>query len=79
MASRRVPRFPRYYGRVRRVLLPAFLGGETDNTSIATSTLTSSASSFVAGGAGVTQTSTGRDAEGNVIEGYTPTVETEVV
>jgi hypothetical protein len=37
-----------------------------------TSTLTSSASSFVAGSAGVTLTFTARDASNNLIEGYTP-------
>jgi hypothetical protein len=37
-----------------------------------TSTLTSSASSFVAGSAGVTLTFTARDVDSNLIEGYTP-------
>jgi hypothetical protein len=37
-----------------------------------TSTLTSSASSFVAGSAGVTLTFTARDVASNPIEGYTP-------
>jgi hypothetical protein len=44
-----------------------------------TSTLTSSASSFVAGGAGVTLTFTARDASNNLIEGYTPVPESGVV
>ncbi len=44
-----------------------------------TSTLTSSASSFVAGGAGVTLTFTARDADSNLIAGYTPRVEAGVV
>jgi len=44
-----------------------------------TSTLTSSASSFVAGGAGVTLTFTARDAASNLIEGYTPVPESGVV
>jgi hypothetical protein len=43
-----------------------------------TSTLTSSASSFVAGGAGVTLTFTARDAASNLIEGYTPVPESGV-
>ncbi len=44
-----------------------------------TSTLTSSASSFVAGGAGVTLTFTARDVDSNLIEGYTPVPESGVV
>jgi hypothetical protein len=44
-----------------------------------TSTLTSSASSFTAGGAGVTLTFTARDASNNLIEGYTPVPEEGVV
>ena len=43
-----------------------------------TSTLTSSASSFTAGGAGVTLTFTARDAASNLIEGYTPVPESGV-
>ena len=44
-----------------------------------TSTLTSSASSFVAGGAGVTLTFTGNDADGNPVEGYVPVPDAGVV
>jgi hypothetical protein len=44
-----------------------------------TSTLTSSAASFVAGGAGVTLTFTARDAANNLIEGYTPVPQSGVV
>jgi len=44
-----------------------------------TSTLTSSAASFTAGGAGVTLTFTARDASNNLIEGYTPVPESGVV
>jgi len=44
-----------------------------------TSTLTSSASSFVAGSAGVTLTFTARDVDSNLIEGYTPVPEGSVV
>jgi hypothetical protein len=43
-----------------------------------TSTLTSSASSFVAGSAGVTLTFTARDVDSNLIEGYTPVPESGV-
>jgi hypothetical protein len=49
-----------------------------DSVSALTSTLTSSASSFVAGGAGVTLTFTARDASNNLIEGYTPVPESGV-
>ncbi len=44
-----------------------------------TSTLTSSASSFTAGGAGVTLTFTALDADSDPVVGYTPRVESEVV
>lgn len=44
-----------------------------------TSTLTSSASSFVAGGAGVTLTFTARDASNNLVVGYVPVPESGVV
>lgn len=44
-----------------------------------TSTLTSSASSFTAGGLGVTLTFTGRDVNGNPVEGYPPVPESGVV
>lgn len=43
------------------------------------STLTSSAASFTAGGPGVTLTFTARDADSNLIEGYTPVPESGVV
>jgi hypothetical protein len=43
-----------------------------------TSTLTSSASSFTAGGAGVTLTFTGLDINSNPVEGYTPVPESGV-
>lgn len=43
------------------------------------STLTSSASSFVAGGAGVTLTFTGLDVNGNPVEGYPPVPESGVI
>ena len=43
-----------------------------------TSTLTSSASSFTAGGPGVTLTFTARDAASNLIEGYVPVPESGV-
>jgi hypothetical protein len=43
-----------------------------------TSTLTSSASSFVAGSAGVTLTFTARDVDSNLIPGYTPVPESGV-
>jgi hypothetical protein len=51
----------------------------TPQPSALTSTLTSSASSFVAGGAGVTLTFTARDVASNLIEGYTPVPESGVV
>ena len=44
-----------------------------------TSTLTSSAASFTAGGAGVTLTFTARDVDSNLIVGYTPVPESGVV
>ena len=44
-----------------------------------TSTLTSSASSFTAGGAGVTLTFTARDASNNLVVGYVPVPESGVV
>lgn len=44
-----------------------------------TSTLTSSAASFVAGGAGVTLTFTARDVDSNLVVGYTPVPESGVV
>ena len=43
-----------------------------------TSTLTSSAASFVAGGAGVTLTFTGLDTSGNPVVGYPPVPESGV-
>lgn len=43
------------------------------------STLTSSAASFTAGGAGVTLTFTAKDADDNPVEGYTPAPEAGVV
>ena len=43
------------------------------------SPLPSSASSFVAGGAGVTLTFTARDVDSNLIVGYTPVPESGVV
>lgn len=43
------------------------------------STLTSSASSFTAGGAGVTLTFTAKDANDDPVEGYTPVPESGVV
>jgi len=55
------------------------LGDAGPQVSALTSTLTSSASSFVAGGAGVTLTFTARDAASNLIEGYTPVPESGVV
>jgi len=54
----------------RALFAAAFSGG--DRPSALTSTLTSSASSFVAGSAGVTLTFTARDASNNLIEGFTP-------
>jgi len=51
--------------------------GDTGPSAL-TSTLTSSASSFVAGGAGVTLTFTARDVASNPIEGYTPVPESGV-
>jgi hypothetical protein len=51
----------------------------TPQPSALTSTLTSSASSFVAGGDGVTLTFTARDASNNLIEGYTPVPQSGVV
>ncbi len=53
------------------------LGGPA--VSALTSTLTSSAASFVAGGAGVTLTFTARDVDSNLIVGYTPQPESGVV
>jgi len=53
----------------RALFAAAFAG---DRPSALTSTLTSSASSFVAGSAGVTLTFTARDVASNPIEGYTP-------
>ena len=50
-----------------------------DRPSALTSTLTSSAGSFVAGGAGVTLTFTARDVDSNLIVGYTPQPESGVV
>lgn len=44
-----------------------------------TSTLTSSAASFVAGGAGVTLTFTGLDRDGNPVVGFVPMPEEGVV
>ena len=44
-----------------------------------TSTLTSSAASFTAGGAGVTLTFTALDINSNPVEGYTPVPESGVV
>jgi hypothetical protein len=55
------------------------LGDSDPVPSALTSTLTSSASSFVAGSAGVTLTFTARDASNNLIEGYTPVPESGVV
>jgi hypothetical protein len=60
-----------------RALWVAATGG--DRPSALTSTLTSSASSFVAGSAGVTLTFTALDADSNPIEGYTPVPESGVV
>jgi hypothetical protein len=60
----------------RRIIL---LGETGPFVSALTSTLTSSASSFTAGGAGVTLTFTARDASNNLIEGYTPVPESGVV
>jgi len=54
------------------------LGDSGPVPSSLTSTLTSSASSFVAGSAGVTLTFTARDVDSNVIEGYTPVPESGV-
>jgi hypothetical protein len=54
-------------------------GESAPQPSALTSTLTSSASSFVAGSAGVTLTFTARDVDSNVIEGYTPVPESGVV
>ena len=51
----------------------------SNRVSALTSTLTSSAASFVAGGAGVTLTFTARDVDSNLIEGYTPVPESGVV
>ena len=51
----------------------------TPAVSSLTSTLTSSASSFVAGGAGVTLTFTARDTNSTLIVGYTPVPESGVV
>lgn len=47
--------------------------------SITYSTLTASAASFVAGGAGVTITFTAKDANDEVVPGYTPQPEAGVV
>lgn len=55
MASRRmIPRYPRYYGRSRRVLLSAFLGGETETPDYTGSTLTSSVFALTANGSATT-------------------------
>lgn len=54
---------------------PALAYGASRTPVVATSTLTSSASSFTAGGAGVTLTFTGRNAANTPVQGYTPTVE----
>ena len=48
------------------------------NVTSLTSTLTSSAASFTAGGAGVTLTFTARDVDSNLIVGYTPVPESGV-
>lgn len=64
-------------GMVKHKRKSILLGGP--DVSALTSTLTSSASSFVAGGAGVTLTFTARDVDSNVIEGYTPVPEAGVV
>jgi hypothetical protein len=59
---------------------PDYGVGQGDSgPSALTSTLTSSASSFVAGSAGVTLTFTARDVDSNLIEGYTPVPESGVV
>ena len=61
---------------------PEYGVGQGDSgpfVSALTSTLTSSAASFVAGGAGVTLTFTARDAANNLIEGYTPVPQSGVV
>lgn len=50
-----------------------------DQPSALFSTLTSSASSFTAGGPGVTLTFTGLDVNGNPVEGYPPVPEAGVV
>ena len=62
--------------RAHALWVAAFAG---DRPSSLTSTLTSSASSFVAGGAGVTLTLTARDVDSNLIVGYTPVPESGVV
>lgn len=43
------------------------------------STLTSSASSFTAGGAGVTLTFTAKDVDNNAVQGYVPRPEAGVI
>jgi hypothetical protein len=55
------------------------IGDSAPVPSALTSTLTSSASSFTAGGAGVTLTFTARDAANNLVVGYTPVPEEGVV
>lgn len=55
------------------------IGSGDVTVSALTSTLTSSAASFTAGGVGVTLTFTARDADSNLIEGYTPVPESGVV
>ena len=52
-------------------------GGDTGPSAL-TSTLTSSAASFTAGGAGVTLTFTARLADGTPVEGFTPVPESGV-
>ena len=62
--------------RAHALWVAAFAG---DRPSALTSTLTSSASSFVAGGPGVTLTFTARDVDSNPVEGYVPVPEASVV
>jgi hypothetical protein len=60
----------------RALFAAAFAG---DRPSALTSTLTSSAASFTAGGVGVTLTFTALDINSNPVEGFTPEPEGSVV
>lgn len=58
---------------------PQYGIGVGEDVSALTSTLTSSAASFTAGGAGVTLTFTARNSNNELVVGYTPTVEAGVI